>query len=320
MIHRPIPLTVIGGFLGSGKTTLVNHLLHDSGGLRIAVLVNDFGSINIDAQLIASTGANTIALTNGCVCCSIGDDLTDGLIRVIASTPAPDWIIIEASGVSDPWRIAEVALADRALMLEGVIVLIDGQAVMGYSADARLADTSQRQLSAADLMVLNKIDLMSSEQVAAVHAWLADQAPRAWIHQTREARVPHDMLRGPRSAGTVGSPSVDPALHRHGDPFCTWTFQTEELLSAEKLRRLLQAMPDGIVRAKGIVRTDAAPSRGTVFQFAGRSRYLKPADSWDGGASRIVFIGIKPAPAFGALRRLLREASVGAAEDAGHGG
>jgi G3E family GTPase len=203
-------------------------------------------------------------------------------------------------------------------MLEGVIVLVDGQAVMGYSADARLADTIQRQLSAADLVVLNKVDLMSSEQVAAVHAWLADHAPRAWIHHTQEASVPLDLLRGPPSTDAAASRSVDPPRHRDGDPFCTWTFETEELLSAGKLRRLLQAMPGGIVRAKGIVRTDAAPSRATVFQFAGRSRYLKPTGPWHGGASHIVFIGMAPAPPFAALRRLLREASADAAEDVGH--
>ncbi|HNB43617.1 MAG TPA: GTP-binding protein, partial [Burkholderiaceae bacterium] len=153
-----IPLTVIGGFLGAGKTTLVNRLLAEAGGRRIAVLVNDFGALDIDAALVANSAGDTVALSNGCVCCSIGDDLAAALLRVLEASPRFDAVVIEASGVSDPWRIAQIGLAEPALELGGVVVLVDASAALGQSRDPLLADTLLRQLHAADLLVLNKID------------------------------------------------------------------------------------------------------------------------------------------------------------------
>ncbi|MBU2409056.1 MAG: GTP-binding protein, partial [Gammaproteobacteria bacterium] len=168
--HR-IPLSVIGGFLGAGKTTLLNRWLREAGGRRIAVLVNDFGALNIDAELIAASSGDTVALTNGCVCCQIGDDLSRALMQLLASGTRYDAVVIEASGVSDPWRIAQLGVADPGLVLEGVIVLVDAGAVLAQARDLLLADTLERQVKAADLLVLNKIDTVSTEQLAQVRAW-----------------------------------------------------------------------------------------------------------------------------------------------------
>jgi G3E family GTPase len=308
MTRAPIPFTVIGGFLGSGKTTLVNHILASAEGVHITVLVNDFGAVNVDSRLIAATGADTIALTNGCICCSVGDDLSDALIRAITRNPGPDWIVIESSGVSDPWRIAQVGLSDPALLLENVVVLVDGQAVKSYVSDLRLADTILRQLSAADVLVMNKVDLMPDADVESVRSWLARQAPQAWLYETRQARIPHALLRGIPARAVEGSRTIGSQPEtRHGDSFAAWTFRTKGLLSAERLRALLQAMPEGIIRAKGIVRTDAAASRASIFQFAGRSRYLKVAGPWTEEESHIVFIASPGTPAMAALRRVMIE-------------
>ncbi|RYX93345.1 MAG: GTP-binding protein, partial [Bradyrhizobiaceae bacterium] len=118
------PVTVIGGFLGAGKTTYLNHLLR-SGTERYAVLVNDFGAVNIDAGLIAKHDGETMTLTNGCVCCSIGSGFLDTLGRILDGQTRFDQIIIEASGVGDPWRIAEIALVEPSLRLNAVIVVAD---------------------------------------------------------------------------------------------------------------------------------------------------------------------------------------------------
>lgn len=160
-----MPLTVIGGFLGAGKTTLLNQLLSQSNGQRLAVLVNDFGELNIDAELIASSAGDIVALTNGCVCCSIGDDLSTALIRVLDAEPPYEGIVIEASGVSDPWRIAQIGLAAPELFLEGVIVLIDASVVLLQARDLLLADVLLRQVQAADLVVLNKSDLSNPQKL-----------------------------------------------------------------------------------------------------------------------------------------------------------
>lgn len=312
----PIPLTVIGGFLGSGKTTLVNRIMRTLAGVRAVVLVNDFGAVDIDARLIAASGATTIALTNGCVCCSIGDDLTKALIRVIDARPAPDWILVEASGVSDPWKIAQVGLVDPALALDGVVVLADAQGVRAQAADPLLADTVRRQLAAADLLVLNKTDLVSPETLRATRDWIGGEAPDASIYETCDADVPLELLcslaagsgapgpprRTDRSAATSGG---------HGDhahAFAAWSFETGRIFSAQALRALLSDMPRGIVRAKGIVRVDDAPGRATVLQFAGKSRMLKRYGPWIEGPSRIVAISASHGANFDELERRLEAA------------
>ena len=195
MLRDRIPFTVIGGFLGAGKTTLLRRWLQQSAGRRIAVLVNDFGAINIDAALVAQTGAETIGLSNGCVCCSIGDDLSLALLRVLDSQPPFDAVVVEASGVSDPWRIAQYALADPRLSLQAVIVLVDAAALAHQAADPLLADTLARQLVHADLVLLNKADLAAADGaatpghepphgvMAAARAWSPDKPParRCWV-------------------------------------------------------------------------------------------------------------------------------------------
>ncbi|MEO6268812.1 MAG: GTP-binding protein, partial [Lautropia sp.] len=189
-----LPLTVIGGFLGSGKTTLLNHWLRGAGQQRLAVLVNDFGSLNIDADLVAAASGDMIALTNGCVCCSIGDDMNRALIRVLDADPPFDAVVIEASGVGDPWRIAQVGLADPGLAFGGVIVLLDASAAQAQAGDPLLADSVLRQLRAADLVLLNKTDLVSAGELAEVRAWLEGVVGGAPVLETVAARVPPILL------------------------------------------------------------------------------------------------------------------------------
>ena len=136
----PVPLTIIGGFLGSGKTTLLNRILSQPQGRRFAVIVNDFGDIAIDEDLIASHDGQTIALANGCVCCTIGDNFLRTLLDTLKRDPQPDHIVVEASGVADPARIAEIAAIEKDLTLDGVIILADAAGLERQVADSRLVD------------------------------------------------------------------------------------------------------------------------------------------------------------------------------------
>jgi G3E family GTPase len=306
--RRRTPFTVIGGFLGAGKTTLVNHLLREaaSGAAgRIAVLVNDFGAVNVDAALIEARSGDAIALTNGCVCCQIGDDLTMALVRALEAPIPFDAIVVEASGVSDPWRVAQIARADPTLRLEGIFVVVDASAIVMQSADPLLSDTIERQLRAADLVLLNKVDLVDAPALAAARACVAAGAGRLAIIETRESKVPPTLLvggsvdgdwpaRGPRSLREAGA--------AHGIEFESWSCRPRSTLSAARLRALLKAMPEDVLRLKGLVATDELPW--AEIQFSGRHGSLRAALAPPvAGAAAIVAIGLRghlPAAALGA--------------------
>ncbi len=186
-----IPMVVLGGWLGAGKTTLVNRLLRAVDGERIAVVVNDIGEVNLDVELIAARDGDTVELTNGCVCCTIGESLAvtlrdlvmagksldgSGSASAVGSGATPfDRLVIEASGVAEPDRVA--AYGDRRrIRLDGIVVVVDATDVVRRAADPTYGPLVVRQVRAADLLVLTKADLALDGGLAAV-AWCADVAP-----------------------------------------------------------------------------------------------------------------------------------------------
>ncbi|SEF30638.1 CobW family GTP-binding protein [Variovorax sp. NFACC27] len=305
MPARRLPFTVIGGFLGAGKTTLLNRWLREAKGLRMAVLVNDFGALNIDADLIAATHGDTTALTNGCVCCQIGDDLGRALVEVIEAKTPFDAVVIEASGVSDPWRIAQIGMAAPELSLEGVIVLVDASVAARQSTDPLLADTLARQLKSADLVVLNKADIASADALAAAKAWVEASAPGTPCIETTEAAVPLALLSGlPQSAlapHACGPDCDHDHDHDHGSPdhgaiFQTWSAQPGAMIPAATLRAWLREMPPGVLRLKGLLRTGhgAGGDEWSEVQYAGRHGSLRKAAPPSGLASAgVVAIGLQ---------------------------
>lgn len=305
MPARRLPFTVIGGFLGAGKTTLLNRWLREAKGLRMAVLVNDFGALNIDADLIAATHGDTTALTNGCVCCQIGDDLGRALVEVIEAKTPFDAVVIEASGVSDPWRIAQIGMAAPELSLEGVIVLVDASVAARQSMDPLLADTLARQLKSADLVVLNKADIASTDALVAAKAWVEANAPGTPCIETTEAAVPLALLSGlPQSAlapHACGPDCEHDHDHDHGSPdhgaiFQTWSAQPGAMIPAATLRAWLREMPPGVLRLKGLLRTGhgAGGDEWSEVQYAGRHGSLRRTSPPSGQArAGVVAIGLQ---------------------------
>ena len=262
-LNPPIPVTVVGGYLGAGKTTLVNHLLRQANGLRIAVLVNDFGDLPIDADLIESRDGGVISIAGGCVCCSFGSDLVDGLMRLAARAPVPDCVLIETSGVALPGAVGGTVTLLPAFRLDATVVLADAETVRARAADRYLGDTIARQLAAADLVVLNKTDLVAPGALAALRAWLGAQAPRARLVCAQRARVPPEVLldairtggRRPatsllRTGGQLRGAGHDGVTAR----FESATFSLSRQVDVNALGAMLTQAKLGVLRAKGRLR------------------------------------------------------------------
>ena len=302
-LRSRIPLTVIGGFLGAGKTTLLNYWLRESRGKRFAVLINDFGAINIDAALIASADGDTIALTNGCVCCSIGDDLSQALIRVLDAPQPFDGIVIEASGVSDPWRIAQIGLAEPGLSLDGVIVLLDAQALADNLANPLLRDSIERPLAHADLVVLNKVDLADDAALETARDWIRRNAPSVHCCETSNAEIALPLLSGAHITLTSAtSPSHDCHEHcvhehvhssiAHDQQFATWSCAPTRVYSLADIKLWLKAPPAGVLRLKGFVQTQEYGW--SEVQFSGHTGSVRRAiaSSTNAHTAALVAIGL----------------------------
>jgi len=280
-----IPVTILGGFLGAGKTTAVNHLLRNACG-RIGVLVNDFGAIAVDAQLIEAAEGDLVALSNGCVCCAVGPDLGASLARIAAR--GPQRIVVEASGVADPWRIAQLVRLEPDVVLDAVLVLVDASGFAEQLADRWLADTLERQLARADLILISKCDLATPAQLIATRAAVWRIRPDAALVNIQGGAVPEALLggTGQSSSRFIAEPP------EHGFRAAFWP--AEAAFDAAKLRNLLAQLPASVLRAKGFCRIgpDHAPH---LLQLVGRRWTLTP---WAQPATPgLVLIGTDRMPA-----------------------
>ncbi|WP_170166977.1 CobW family GTP-binding protein [Paracoccus methylarcula] len=216
-----LPVTVIGGYLGAGKTTLINHLLRNNDGLRLAVLVNEFGELSIDSELIEAQEDGLISISGGCVCCAFGSDLIGALDDIKSMNPPVDHVLVEASGVALPASIiATVGLVD-GLRADAVIVLADAEQIRRNAADPYLGDTIHRQFSQADIILLTKSDLAPKEELDDLRGWLRGKAPKARILPVQHGNLPISALialarpcprpcANPGPARPVRQPAADP--------------------------------------------------------------------------------------------------------------
>jgi G3E family GTPase len=250
---EPLPMTVLAGFLGSGKTTLVNHLLRLSDGRRIMVLVNDFGELPIDQDLIEAKEGDVLTLANGCACCSMGADLYKAFSAALDFTPAPDHLLIEASGVAEPKKIANFARAEPDLALNGIITMVDAANFGTTIDDPRLMETVKSQISGAHMILLNKCDLASPEGLANCETAIRKMNGSAPIIHITQGALASEIFFGERRIIHSDPEHLDrPHTHVHEDDFARWTMVTGKEIDKAALRTALQKLPPSILRVKGI--------------------------------------------------------------------
>ncbi|UWQ91151.1 CobW family GTP-binding protein [Aliisedimentitalea scapharcae] len=237
-----MPVTVISGYLGAGKTTLINQLLSEDHGMNLTVVVNDFGAINIDADLIARADGDQIALTNGCVCCTMGNDLTLALKEALNRSPRPDHLLIEASGIADPAAIANTASDDPDLGYAGIVTLVDADNIFTLLEDPLIAPQVTQQIKAADLVLISKSDEIDA-RLSETLTGLGARHPVLPVHGALS-----DLL-----LDVIPLPKGHKVVHHPG--YTTWQHTSDLVLDRRALGDKLADRPEGLYRLKGFVQT-----------------------------------------------------------------
>jgi G3E family GTPase len=281
---RATPVTVLTGFLGAGKTTLVNRILAEAHGLRIGVIVNDFGAISIDSELIIGVESGTVSLANGCVCCDLRGDLVAAVDSVLGQDRDLDALVLEASGVAEPSGLARTFTSEvfrSPIRLDGIVAVIDAERLPAQAGDPTTRDLVFGQIGYSDIALLNKIDLADRARVDAVRTFVHDRLPAVRIIETSHAQVPFHVLLGIGPTGDRGTHGD----HRHGSgAFEHWTYTRDSAVDIDALLASIRFLPRSVYRIKGFVHTARDPGHRYLLQAVGQRGEAHRFDEWAGRA------------------------------------
>jgi G3E family GTPase len=316
---RGLPVTIITGFLGSGKTTLLNHILTNQQGLKTAVLVNEFGEIGIDNELIVSTDENNsmVELNNGCVCCTINEDLVNAVHNILEREDKIDYLVVETTGLADPLPVALTFLGTELrelTRLDSIVTMVD---CANYSLDLFNSQAAHSQIQYGDIIVLNKTDLVDEADVDALEVRIRDFKNDARILRTQKSQVSLPLIL---SVGLFESDKYfaeaetkeehehehhhhdhdhdhDHEHHHHhsdhleNDGFTSLSIQSDKPLNIRKFQYFLDnQLPENVFRAKGILWFNESPKR-HIFHLSGK-RFSIEDEEWQGEPkNQLVLIG-----------------------------
>lgn len=322
---RGMPVTIITGFLGSGKTTLLNQILSHCQELKVAVLVNEFGDINIDSQLLVSMDKDMVELSNGCICCTINDGLVDAVYRVLERSDRIDYMVIETTGVADPLPIILTFLGTELrdlTRLDSIITVVDAEAFTPAHFESEAA---LKQISYGDVTILNKTDLASIEKIEELETFIGTMKAGAKILHSQYGQVPLPLIldvgyNNPEAYADLVQDEIvqtqddhdhhhhsdhhhddhthHPHEHHHhhsahldNDGFVSVTFESDRPFNVQKFETFLQEhLPPSVFRAKGILWFAESDLR-NIFQLSG-PRFDLQGETWrTPPKNQLVFIG-----------------------------
>jgi G3E family GTPase len=279
------PVTVLTGFLGAGKTTLVNRILAEAHGLRIGVIVNDFGALSIDGELIVGVESGVVSLANGCVCCEIRNDLIAAVDSVLQQDRELDALVLEASGVAQPSGIARTFTSDvfrSPVRLDGIVAVVDSERLPVQLEDPAIRDLVFGQIGYSDMVLLNKIDLAERAKVDDVRSFVHGRLPSVRIIETTHAQVPLGVLLG---IGLNGSAATTEAGshhdHCHGsEAFEHWTYTRHRSVDVDALLAAIRRLPRSVYRVKGFVLCARDQHHRYLLQAVGQRGEVQLFDEW----------------------------------------
>ncbi|BAS55498.1 MULTISPECIES: CobW family GTP-binding protein [Leptolyngbya] len=302
MLSSSIPVTIITGYLGSGKTTLLNHILHYEHGKKVAVIVNEFGDVGIDGQLVLNADEEILEMNNGCICCTVRGDL----IRIIGSLMEKrekfDHLVIETTGLADPAPVIQSFFVDETMRfkthLDAVVTVVDAKHIEEHWDSSE----AQEQVAFADVILLNKIDLVSPQQIETIENRIRSMNAFAKIYRTHNCDVEIDSILGVKAFDLKNALSIDPeflneAAHEHDDTVFSISIVEPGVVNGDKLttwlNQLIQMQGQNIFRMKGILNVDDEDRR---FVLQGVHMLLegRPGRPWKFDELRrneMVFIG-----------------------------
>ncbi len=287
---RGMPVTILTGFLGSGKTTLLNQILQNKQNLKVAVLVNEFGDINIDSQLLVDTNNNNmLELSNGCICCTINEGLVDAVYQILERDEKIDYLIIETTGVADPLPIILTFLSTELrdlTYLDSVLTLVDCESFTPEHFDSEAAF---KQITYGDIILMNKIDLVPQDRVDYLESYIKTVKTGARILRSQYTQVPLELILDVRLSQLqpdfLEDNKHDYELtknygnHLTNDGFMSISFQSKRPFSLVKFQEdFLDELPDNIFRAKGILWFKESELK-HIFQLSGK-RFDMQVDEW----------------------------------------